>query len=78
MCNTTMTPLFGEHRKQNKIHPQDSRVRLSARITPIAYDAIIELQCRHRKKTDKALRLWEILDAAVITYAKANGIKIRT
>ena len=78
MCNTTMTPLFGEHRKQHKSHPQDSRVRLSARITPIAYDAIIELQGRHRKKTDKALRLWEILDAAVITYAKANGIKIRT
>ena len=78
MCNTTMNPLFGEHHKQSKNHPQDSRVRLSARITPIAYDAIIELQCRHRKKTDKVLRLWEVLDAAVITYAKANGIKIRT
>jgi hypothetical protein len=52
------------------------RVRLTAQVTLAAYDAISEIQRRHRHKTGKALRLWEILDAAIRTYAKKQGIAI--
>ena len=52
------------------------RVRLTAQVTLAAYDAISEIQRRHRHKTGKALRLWEILDAAIRTYAKKHGIAV--
>ena len=52
------------------------RVRLTAQVTLAAYDAISEIQRRHRHKTGKALRLWEILDAAIRTYAKKQGIAV--
>ena len=78
LCTTTMTALFHDKHSQRQTPSPVSRVRVSARITATAYDALIELQRRHRRQTGKALRLWEILDAAVITYAKANGIKVRS
>ena len=53
-----------------------SRVRLTARITLAAYDAIAELQRRYRRRTGKALRLWQVLDTAVIDYAKKQGIEV--
>jgi hypothetical protein len=49
---------------------------LTAQVTLVAYDAISEIQRRHRHKTGKALRLWEILDAAIRTYAKKQGIAV--
>ena len=52
------------------------RVRLTAQVTLAAYDAISEIQRRHRHKTGKALRLWEILDAAIRTYANKQGIAV--
>ena len=52
------------------------RVRLTARVTLDAYDAITEIQRRYRRKTGRALRLWEVLDAAVIAYAKRQGIEV--
>ena len=57
---------------------QDSRVRLTARISSAAYDAIIECQRQHRKQTGKVLRLWKVIDSAVLTYAKTNGIELRS
>jgi len=53
-----------------------ARVKLTARVTLDAYDAIIELQRRHRRRTGRALRLWEVLDAAIVAYAKRHGIEI--
>jgi len=52
------------------------RVKLTARVTLDAYDAITEIQRRHRRETGRALRLWEVLDAAIVAYAKRQGIKV--
>ena len=52
------------------------RVKLTARVTLDAYDAITEIQRRYRRKTGRALRLWEVLDAAITAYAKRQGIKV--
>ena len=62
--------------KPAKKAPKVSRVRLTARITVTAYDAIAELQRRYRRRTGKALRLWQVLDRAVIDYAKRQGIEV--
>ena len=53
-----------------------ARVRLTARVTLAAYDAITEIQRRHRRRTGRALRLWEVLDAAIVAYAKRQGIEV--
>ena len=61
--------------QQKEPEAKVARVRLTARVSPAAYDAIVEIQRRHRRKSGKALRLWEVLDTAIITYAKRQGIK---
>jgi hypothetical protein len=45
-------------------------------VTLAAYDAITELQRRYRRKTGRALRLWEVLDAAIIAHAKEEGVEV--
>ena len=52
------------------------RVRLTTRVTLAAYDAITEMQRRHRAGTGKALRLWEVLSDAVVDYAERKGIRV--
>jgi len=73
--NDAFIPMFGK-RQQKKPKAQVSRVRLTTRVTLAAYDAIIEIQRRHRTKTGRALRLWQVVDAAIITYAKRQGIAV--
>ena len=63
-----------EKPRRENAQGKTQRVRLTAQVTLTAYDAISEIQRRHRHKTGKALRLWEILDAAIRTYAKKHGI----
>jgi hypothetical protein len=71
-----MTSLFKHNQTLKQASAaQAPRVRVSARVSAGAHDAIIELQRRHRRRTGKALRLWEILDAAVLDYAQANGVR---
>ena len=65
-----------DKRPKKKLETEVARVRLTARVTLNAYDAITELQRRHRRKTGRALRLWEILDAAIIAYAQGRGIEV--
>ena len=67
-------PLQGRERSE-QAEPRVPRVRLTTRVTLAAYDVITELQRRHRRKTGKALRLWEVLDAAIIDYAKRQGLE---
>ena len=62
--------------RQRNAPSRAQRVRLTAQVTLAAYDAISEIQRRHRHKTGKALRLWEVLDAAIRTYAKKQGIAV--
>ena len=52
------------------------RVRLTAQVTLAAYDAIAEIQRRHRHKTGKVLHLWQVLDASIRTYAKNKGVQV--
>ena len=61
---------------QKELVTKMPRVRLTARVTLDAYDAITEIQRRHRRKTARALRLWEVVDAAIIAYAKRQGIRV--
>ena len=72
--NDAFTPM-PDKRQQKKPTTEVPRVKLTARVTLDAYDAITEIQRRYRRKTGRALRLWEVLDAAVIAYAKRQGIK---
>ena len=65
-----------DKRQQKKPETEVRRVRLTARVTLDAYDAITEIQRRYRRKTGRALRLWEVLDAAIVAYAKRQGIEV--
>ena len=65
-----------DKRRQKKPETEVARVRLTARVTLAAYDAITEIQRRHRRRTGRALRLWEVLDAAIVAYAKGRGIEV--
>ena len=60
--------------ENNKANLQ--RIALTARLSLDAYDAITEIQRQHRRKTGRHRCLWEILDAAIIAYAKQKGIDI--
>ena len=63
-------------KQQQKPETKVTRVRLTARVTIAAYDAITEIQRRHRRKTGRALRLWKVLDTAIIAYAAQQGISV--
>ncbi len=65
-----------DKQQQKKLGTEVSRVRLTAQVTLAAYDAITEIQRRYRKKTGKALRLWQVLNTAIIAYAKRQGIEV--
>ena len=73
--NNIRTPMF-DKQQQKRPETKVERVKLTARVTLDAYDAIIEIQRRHRRQTGRALRLWEILDAAIIAYAKSRGVEV--
>ena len=62
--------------QQEEPESKVSRVKLTARVTLAAYDVITEIQRRHRRRTGRALRIREILDAAIIAYAKEEGIEV--
>ena len=60
-----------ENQKTNQ-----QRIALTARLSLDAYDSITEIQRRYRRKTGRHKCLWEVLDAAIITYAKEQGIDL--
>ena len=63
-------------RTNSNTNKRVTRVRMTARITVAAYDAIAQMQRRHRRETGRALRLWQVVDAAVVAYAKEEGIEV--
>ncbi len=63
-------------KQQKKPEPEPQRIKLTARLSLPAYDAITEIQRHFRRKTGRALPLWKVLDAAIIAYAKQQGIEI--
>jgi len=59
---------------QPKAKAECQPIRLTVRLSPEAYDAIIDLQRIHRGKTGRALPTWKIIEAAILAYAKNNHI----
>jgi len=53
------------------------RIKLTARVSIDAYNAITDIQRVHRTKTGHALPAWKVIDAALIAYAKEHHIKTR-
>lgn len=54
----------------------EGRVRFTARLTPTAYEAVVQLQQEHRLQEGSALPMWRILDTAIKHYAREKGIRI--
>ena len=67
---------FMAGKQKNKSEAEPQRIKLTARLTLTAYDAIVEIQRRYRRKTGRAIPLWKILDAAIVAYAKKLGITV--
>ena len=68
-ADTIMSAKKSEDKKTNP-----KRIALTARLSLDAYDAITEIQRQYRRRTGKQKFLWEILSAAIIAYAKQQGI----
>ena len=58
---------------KDKPETKAQRVALTARLSLDAYDAIAQIQRRHRIQTGRALPIWKIIDAAVKAYAKKQN-----
>ena len=63
--------------QQRRSQPGSQRIRLTIHLTLVAYDALSEIQRRHRIKYGKALPIWKAADAAIRVYAKEQGIQVR-
>ncbi len=62
--------------RQKKPEAEVDRVKLTARVTIVAYDAITDIQRHHRRKTGRHQPLWKIVDAAVKAYARQQGVEV--
>lgn len=63
-------------KQPNKPRAEVQRVKLTARVTLPARDAVTEIQQRHLRKTGTHLPVWQILDAAIIAYARRQKIPV--
>ena len=68
-------PIPMPNEQQRISQPDPQRIRLTIHLTLIAYDALTEIQRRHRIKYGKALPIWKVLDVAIRAYAKRQGIQ---
>jgi len=68
--NGTLYEMFKKNKNRADQEPQ--RIRMTVHLSLSAYDVLTELQRQHRLKTGKALPIRQIIDAAIINYAKRN------
>ena len=73
MDDGTTATMLKEQQRMSQTDPQ--RIRLTAHLTLIAYDALTEIQRRHRIKYGRALPIWKVLDIAIRAYAEGQGIQ---
>ena len=75
MHNVTisMSEVKPKNKPQSETEPK--RVRFTAEVSIVAYDAIIQIQRYHRWGTGKSLPRWQILDEAIVAYADKLGVK---
>ncbi len=63
--------------RANKKHDKKvHRVKLTARVTLVAYDAITDIQRQHRRTKGGFIPLWKVVDAAIRAYAKRQGVTV--
>ena len=60
---------------QNQRERESRRIRLTAKLSTEAYNAVSELQRRHRARTGRVLPAWKVLDTAIKIYARKEGIQ---
>ena len=73
MYDGTTATMVNEQQRISQPDPQ--RIRLTAHLTLIVYDALTEIQRRHRIKYGRALPIWKVLDVAIRAYAEGQGIQ---
>jgi hypothetical protein len=70
------TTIYLAAERESNRGDEPQRIRLTTRLSPPAYDALAEIQRRHRRKTGRAIAKWRVIDRAIIAYAKREGIYI--
>ena len=65
-----------QNRLQERLNNRVQRIKLTVLITLDAYGAIREIQQQYLRRTGKHHQLWKIVDAAIRTYAREQGIKV--
>ena len=65
-----------QNRLQERLNKRVQRIKLTVLITLDAYGAIREIQQQYLRRTGKHKQLWKIVDAAIRTYAREQGIKV--
>ncbi len=73
--NNGAIPFMADEQK-NKPEPRLQRVAFTARLSLAAYDAITDIQRRHRAQTGRALPIWKVIDAAIRAYAQQQEIEV--
>ena len=63
-------------RLPERLNKRVQRIKLTVLITLDAYGAIREIQQQYLRRTGKHQQLWKIVDAAIRTYAREQGIKV--
>ena len=61
------------NKQGNKTEANFDRIKLTARVSLEAYDALTQLQRNYRRKTGRALPLWQIVDRAIKAYKGNKG-----
>ena len=72
--DTTIYQAGNRERERNRGR-EPQRIRLTTRLSTPAYDALAELQRRHRRQTGRAMPKWRVIDRAILAYAEREGIR---
>ncbi|MGB6681367.1 MAG: hypothetical protein WBF08_08625 [Candidatus Bathyarchaeia archaeon] len=65
-----------QNRLHERLNNRVQRIKLTVLITLDGYGAIREIQQQYLRRTGKRQQLWKIVDAAIRTYAREQGIKV--
>ena len=69
------TTIYRAEQDDNEQDDEPQRIRLTIRLSAPAYDALAEIQRRHRRETGRAIPKWRVIDRAIVAYAKRKGIR---
>lgn len=82
LCQSAITHLHNDtiympesDKMGSESQSEPKRIRLTVQLTIDAYNAISNIQRDHRAKTGKALPAWQVIDKAIVAYAKRQSAK---